>query len=198
MNNQPSTIHYPLSTIHHSPSTTSAFTILEIIFVILIITILAAIGKNFLPDFTLLNDTNYLAMKIREKQHNAIGYDHFRFGDTGWENRDYSKEYNLTCIDLNITKQREENSDKKSNLDYEELNSNSANKYYIDYLTKINVTGLNSTNQTLCFDHLGRPYDGNYSLEQLLLDKNVIIKLTYKGESKRLIIQPFSGYITIE
>lgn len=72
----------------------NAFSMVELIFVILLMGILASVGGNLLPDNRLLNGTNTVTMKIKEKQKDAIGNDVTGF-DTPW-----NKEDNATCITL--------------------------------------------------------------------------------------------------
>ena len=69
-----------------------AFSMVELIFVIVLLGILASIGGNLLPDNRLLQYTNETSMKIKETQRNAIGNDINGF-ETPW-----SKESNSTCI----------------------------------------------------------------------------------------------------
>jgi prepilin-type N-terminal cleavage/methylation domain-containing protein len=71
-----------------------AFSIVELIFVIVLLGILASIGGNLLPDNRLLQYTNEVTMKIKETQKNAIGNDVNGF-ETPW-----SVENNSTCITL--------------------------------------------------------------------------------------------------
>ena len=71
-----------------------AFSMVELIFVIVLLGILASIGGNLLPDNRLLQYTNEVTMKIKETQKNAIGNDANGFG-TPW-----SVDDNSTCITL--------------------------------------------------------------------------------------------------
>jgi hypothetical protein len=66
----------------------------EIIFVIVLMGILASIGSNILPDNRLLQYTNKVTMQIKETQKNAIGKDINGFGAL------WSKEDNRTCVIL--------------------------------------------------------------------------------------------------
>ncbi len=72
----------------------SGFSMIEVIFVILLMGILASIGGNLLPDNRLLQYTNEVTMKIKETQKNAIGNDINGFGAL------WSQESNTTCITL--------------------------------------------------------------------------------------------------
>ncbi len=147
----------------------SAFSMVELIFVILLIGILAYIGGNFLPDNKLLNDTNFLIMKIKEAQKNALLY------DTGGFLKPWSQTDASTCIDLNITK-------------LEHLDSKAQKPYR--FSSQLSVDG----NSTLCFDSFGRPYQS----EHILL-KNLDMNLTYRqNEYKSISVAPLSGYVIIK
>ncbi len=148
--------------------TPNAFTMVELIFVIILVGILAGIGSNFMPDNRLLNDTNFLTLKIKEKQRNAIGYDINGFA------KPWSKENNLTCIDFNTTILEEEDS-------------------HTQKPHKFNSAISVDANRTLCFDEYGRPYQS----ERLLL-KILDINVTYNQKVKQLSVMPISGYVIIE
>ena len=148
------------------------FTILEIIFVIVMIGILAFVGRNFIPDNRLLSDTKYVIMKIREKQKNAIGYTSANFGENIW-----SIDENTTCIDID-----------KDTLNLEAKESNSEKKYFI--ISDIEVTG----SKRVCFDSLGRPYIPE---EKKILLRTIDINLTKNGMIKNIKLYPYSGYVTI-
>ena len=146
----------------------NAFSMVELIFVIVLMGILASIGGNLLPDNRLLNDTNYITMKIKEKQKNAIGRSNYDFGDELW-----SSSSSFTCIDLN-----------KAGFESEDLNDQKPHKLS----STLNVDG----NVTLCFDEYGRPYQS----EQLLL-QNKDINVTYNGQTNTISVFPMSGYVTL-
>ena len=155
--------------IQNSKLSQSGFTMVELIFVIVVIGILANVGSSYIPDNRLSNDTKFLILKIKEKQKNAIGYSVQNFGDKPWSTED-----NSTCIDLNTTK-----------LEKEDLKSQKPHKFN----SKLNVDG----DTTLCFDSYGRPYQS----EQLLL-KSLDMNLTYrKNEYKSISVAPMSGYVII-
>ena len=168
-----------------------AFTMIELIIVIIIIAILARSAISFFSDKRLNNSVNYLSMQIKNRQENALNFDHYKFGDVLWKKRDASKEYDLTCIDLNITGQRAMYG--KATLDTQEEKKNIPKHFFIDKNIQINATGLNDQNQTLCFDSNGRPY----TMEQKLLNNIIDIKMTLKNRTKNILIYPMSGYVII-
>jgi len=145
-----------------------AFSMVELIFVIVLMGILASVGGNLLPDNRLLNDTNYITMKIKEKQKNAIGRSNYNFGDELW-----SSSSSFTCIDLD-----------KIGFESEDLKDQKPHKLS----STLNVDG----NVTLCFDEYGRPYQS----EQLLLQKKDI-NVTYNGQMNTISVFPMSGYVTL-
>ncbi len=145
----------------------NGFTMVELIFVIILVGILAGIGTNFMLDNRLLNDTNFLVMKIKQKQRDAIEYDVNGFA------KPWSKENSSTCIDFNTTI-----------LETEDSQAQKPHKFS----SSINM----DTNHTLCFDEYGRPYQA----EHLLL-KGLDINLSYNRQIRQLSVMPISGYVII-
>ncbi len=170
----------------------NAFTMIELIIVIIIIAILAKSAISIFPDRRLDNSVNYLVMQIKNRQENALNFNHYKFGDILWKKRDSSKEYDLTCIDLNITGQRALYG--KATLDIQEEQKNIPKHFFIDRDIKIDVVGLDDQNQTLCFDSSGRAY----TLEQKLLTNIIDIKMGLKGKTKDILLYPLSGYVIIK
>ncbi|MDX1810175.1 MAG: type II secretion system protein [Sulfurospirillaceae bacterium] len=149
----------------------SAFTIVELVFVIILIGILTSIGVSFLPDNKLLNDTNFLVMKIKEKQRNAIGYDAVGFADP------WSVEDNSTCVNFNT-----------ATLENEDKNSQKPYKF------TSNLSVVNSTNSTICFDEFGRPYQSGS-----LLKNRIDVNISHNINKYNIIsVEPMSGYVIIK
>lgn len=146
-----------------------AFSMVELIFIIVLMGILSKVGSVFIPDNKLLNDTNYMSMKIKEAQKNAIGYDHFNWGmKTLWDlNR---SDYSRACITC----------DKAF---FESL----------DHNLTLNVTRLDGSVMSFCFDAMGRPY-----IQGKLLDQSIDINVTYKNAVATISIKPVSGYVQIK
>jgi len=80
--------------IQNSKLPRSGFSMVELIFVIVLMGILASIGGNILPDNRLLQYTQEVTMQIKQTQKNAIGKDINGFGEL------WTKEDNTTCITL--------------------------------------------------------------------------------------------------
>ena len=154
--------------IHHSKLPRSGFTMVELIFVIVMIGILSYVGSTFMPDNRLSNDTKFILSKIREKQKNAIGYDSAAFGQSSWAINN-----SHVCVDINTTVLK--NEDNRSQKPYE-------------ISSKLNMDG----NRTICFDNFGRPYQS----EHLLFDI-VDINITKGSRVRHLQLFPMSGYVTI-
>ena len=149
-----------------------AFSLIELIFVIVIMGILTFMGLQFIPNETLTADTQILKQKIFQKKSNALGYR-------------YVGEQNSTCI--TFTKEWL-NSDENSS------NENVAKRYEFKF-DSINVNGLNNGN-TICFDYLGRPFDGDVEKNLTnLLHNEVNVTLSYRNKDENFTIYPISGCV---
>ena len=143
------------------------FTLIEVIFAILIMGILTFIGFEFLPDNTLNDDTKALKNLINLKVTNALGYE---------ANMSDSNDKKKVCIEFNTTK----------------LN-NEENYSKIKYFFK---SEINSSVNLVCFDKFGRVFKNEVDAnDSNLLDKNVIITLKYKNQEKNITIYKQTGYV---
>lgn len=143
-----------------------AFSLIELIFVLVIMGILSFVGMQFIPNETPLSDSEILKKLILTKKTNALGYKVYG------ENND-------TCIRLD-----------RNYINNEENLSRVKYKFKSD----IEVEGLSG--DLLCFDYMGRPYDGGVDEKLTHLLKNfVTITLNYKNKEKNLTLYPVSGYV---
>jgi competence protein ComGC len=143
-----------------------AFSLIELIFILVIIGVLSFIGVQFIPNERSISDAEVLKKLILTKKTNALGYKVYG------ENND-------TCIRLN-----------KNFINSEE----NLSRVKYKFKSSIKVNGLSS--DLLCFDYKGRPYDGVVDKKlSHLLEKNVTIILNYNKKKKSLILYPISGYI---
>jgi prepilin-type N-terminal cleavage/methylation domain-containing protein len=154
-----------------------AFTLIELIFVIIIIGTLTSVGLSSFKTNYLLNDTNFIALKIKNAQFSGMGYSHLDFGGT------LSSETNnsIGCIRI-----------EKSSLEESATNKNEVNY-------KLHVT-LDPDDTTICFDSKGRPHNGNFenNFNANLLTSQKEITLEYNGKERNITIQPITGYVIVK
>ena len=144
-----------------------AFTLIELIFVIVIMGILSFIAISYIPDNTLTDNTKALKNLIKLKETYALGYE---------ANMSDDNDKKKVCItfDKNILN-NEENSSKI--------------RYYFK-------SDISSNIKTVCFDKFGRPFDSSIDKkDKNLLHKNVTITLSYKNKDKNIIIYQITGYV---
>ena len=146
-----------------------SFTIIELIFVIIIVGVLTIVGMESIPDNTLNNNTNFVYNKILEKQANGIGFN---------ANMNNGEENRTVCItfDKDWIKNDENYSKVKFNLS--------------------NRISISADIDTICFDALGRPYNGAIKNDYSnILHNKVQVTINYKNNSKNIIIYPMTGYV---
>ena len=144
-----------------------AFTLIELIFVIVIMGILSFIAVSYIPDNTLSDDTKALENLIKLKETYALGY------EANMSDEDDKKK---VCITFD-----------KNQINNEE--NNSKIRYYIK-------SSISSNIHTVCFDKFGRPFENSVDDEEHnLLHENVTIMLQYKNKNKTIIIHKITGYV---
>jgi len=148
-----------------------AYTLVELIFVIVIIGILTGVASSSFKSDYLSSDIDFITAKIRQAQYKGIGYEHKVFGtDTA------SVDYNNGCIRL-----------EKTALEDKAVDSQATYKLHVDAFDE----------GTICFDAKGRPHDDDFSLSTLRSDTK-IITLSYNGETKNISLLSLSGFAVIE
>jgi len=149
----------------------NAYTLVELIFVIVIIGILTGVASSSFKTDYLSADADFIAAKIRQAQYKGIGYEHKVFGtDTA------PVDYNNGCIRL-----------EKSALEDKAVDSKVAYKLHVDSFDE----------GTICFDAKGRVHDDDFTLGSLRSDTKVIT-LSYNGETKTISLLALSGFAIIE
>lgn len=150
-----------------------AFTLIELIFVIVIVGIISIGALNAIPDNTLNNNTNFIYSKILEKKANALGF---------MANMDNEDENRTVCI--TFTKDWIKNDENYSKVKF-------------DLSDRITIT---PQNKTICFDYLSRPYKGSVDLKNFnnLLYNTSEINISYNNKQKTIIIYPTTGDIEIK
>jgi type II secretory pathway pseudopilin PulG len=147
-----------------------AFTMIELIFIMIVIGILAATMAMNMPDNRLLMDRDFITQKIKQKHIYALSYDNYDY-----KNKRFID--STTCIYIN-----------KESINKEEKDKSRSKLYKISSQTTISPNDLN-----ICFDNLGRPYKLNN-----LLNMPIELNITYKNKTKTVNIMPFSGTIVKE
>ncbi len=170
-----------------------AFTLLELVFVIVVVGILAAVIIPSTRTNPVREAAIQLVSHIRYAQHLAMVDDKFNISDPTWyENRwrisfDVNKKYSIVS-DINATDPMNPNVD-LSDIDLD-----------TDYSTTIDLSQCDA-NQTVSFDHLGRPMvdslaGGAYTTGHLLTNTCIII-LSSGSEDVNISIEPETGYAHI-
>jgi hypothetical protein len=142
----------------------SSFSLIEVIFVIVITGLLASMAFFSFKDNRLISDYQVLKHEILNIKTKALGYQ--KYGKSSYQ-----------CIVL----------------DKDILNNND-NRVSYKFKSEISITGLSGN--TLCFDYLGRAFDGEVDINMVkLLHNKVIVTLNYKNKEKNITIYPFGGAI---
>lgn len=147
-----------------------AFTLLELIFVVVIVGILVGVASSSFKTDYLRNDAEFILAKIKQAQYKGIGYEHNSFGT-----QNATADYDNGCIRL-----------EKGTLE------ESATQAELTY--SLHVDSFDAG--TICFDSKGRPHETDFSSANLL-SANKVIELTYNGETKKILILPISGFAII-
>ena len=150
-----------------------AFTLIELIFVIIALGIMAAVGTSVFKTNHLRNDADFIAAQIKQAQYRGIGFEHNGFGV-----EEMTADTDNGCILL-------------STADLEDA-AGSGDAHYTLHVT---LSGY-LAGATLCFDAKGRPHENNFAAATLLGEQKVLT-LTYAGEDANISIMPMSGYAII-
>lgn len=172
-----------------------AFTMLELVFVIIVIAILAVIAIPSFQKQPLQEGSEQLANHIRYTQHLAMMDDVYDPSDPTWYYRRWS--INLCSATYSIAR-----------FDGSEVAVDPKDKNTSEYnlSDQFNISDINSTanNCRLVFDSIGRPYvfaaAGNPASAQAgILQENHSIQLNHVSDGNITItLRPETGYVTVE
>jgi prepilin-type N-terminal cleavage/methylation domain-containing protein len=148
-----------------------AFTLIELIFSIVIIGIMTGVATASFKTNYLLTDTNFIALKIKNTQALGIGYEHLDFGGG------VSSSDTTGCIKI-----------EKSSLE-----ENATNQHEVNY--KLHVT-LDPLSTTICFDSKGRPHKESFDGD--LYTSQETITLSNANKAMSINIQAITGYVIVK
>lgn len=146
------------------------FSMIELIFIIIVLGILGGMMKMNMPDNRLLTDLNFITSQIKVKQIQALSYDNFDY-----KNSEFFDD--KTCIIIN-----------KDSMNEHEKNTSKASPYQISPKTILSISDEN-----ICFDSLGRPYKLN-----IFVKMPIELNVTYKNRTKTINIMPYSGAVIVK
>jgi len=150
-----------------------AFTLIELIFVIVIIGIMSAVGITSFKPHYLINDVNFIESKIKKAQFLGIGYENNEFGS-----ETTTPNYKNGCI--------------KISKDFLDEDSNSSNK--ISYHIHVNITS--GDGDIICFDMKGRPHIDDFTKANLITEEK-ILSFKYRDQERNITIEPITGFTFI-
>jgi len=150
-----------------------SFTLIEMIFVIILVGLISIGAINSIPDNTLSNNVKFVYNKILEKKANALSF---------MANMNDADENRSVCVTFDEDWLR---------------NDENYSKVKFDFSHRVTVS---SDKETICFDYLGRPYDGSVNLINFdnILHEKVDITIKYKKSDKKITIYPISGNVEIQ
>lgn len=152
----------------------NAFTLLELVFVIVIIGIMAKVGSSAFSPHYLQDDANFIVEKIREAQFLGIGNEHLHFGGSS-----SGVDYKGGCIALDAT----------------HLDENASKEHETNYKIHVELSGELS-GKTICFDAQGRPHEDDFN--GTLIESQKVVTLKYSNKEKNISIEPKTGFAIIK
>ncbi len=146
-----------------------AFTLLELIFVLIIIGVLSVAALYSYHPQHLLEDVDFVQMRLLRAKYQGIQYD----------KRHPTPDINASvgCVDL-----QKEAWLKLAKKKHYTLHADIATSY-----------------KTLCFDSFGRPHlEDNLTLNAPIAEPKELLLLRYRSKEVRFILLPQSGYVIIK
>lgn len=171
-----------------------AFTMLELVFVIVVIGILSAAIIPRMDRDNLYEASEQLLTHIRYTQHLAMSDNIYEESDANW----FKDRWNITISDddhnYSIIGAGTPALDPLSRA---AMNGTDAYDLEKKYSIQIDVQGQVGGSFTLGFDHLGRPHSGVTGSVSDIMRAELNITLSGNGESALLTVTPETGYTQI-
>lgn len=199
-----------------------AFTMLELVFVIIVIGILAVLA---MPSFTtspLQRAAEQVAAHIRYTQHLAMADDKFDPTDATWYREKWQIRFRLLMNENGYVIFSDRNQNRNSNqanpqeiaIDPQtgEFMNGFLNFEVANLTTNYGITDVNSSclqddntlvaanRGVIAFDYLGRPYNGVSDAAtpfQYLLTQNCTITLVHPDGNATITVRPETGYVSV-
>lgn len=197
----------------------TAFTLLELVFVLIIIGILAVLAMPNFRGHPLQDAAEQVASHIRYTQHLAMVDDRYKENNTTWFRERWQIRFRrltpetgyVIFSDRNQQRNSDNNETAIDPLTGERING-FLNYRNANLTTKYGITDVNSscwqddntlvaTNRgVIVFDNLGRPYRGVSDATtpfQYLLTQSCVIKLVHPDGNATITVRPDTGYVAV-
>ncbi|MCD6258586.1 MAG: prepilin-type N-terminal cleavage/methylation domain-containing protein [Helicobacteraceae bacterium] len=173
-----------------------AFTMLELVFVIVVIGVLAAAIIPRMDRDNVAEATIQLQSHIRYTQHLAMVDDKYDATNPTWFRNRWQIRLNTNGYSVvSDNSVAFATNPQNSSAFLQNINLNN------DYGVTLTFTGSCAANQIISFDHLGRPMAGDLSLDNVpyvagkLLQNNCVITVADGGVDFNITIHPETGYV---
>ena len=141
-----------------------AFSLIELIFVIVLMGVLAGIGFYYSRPDPTRADAQYTLLKLKEARYRAIGYEteDSNCSDAGW---------------VKLSKTSLENDGRRPRHDIKST--------------------ISPEGTIICFDHLGRPHEGNSTALSTLIHTKLDVVFKNGDKNTTIEVHPQTGYAII-
>jgi prepilin-type N-terminal cleavage/methylation domain-containing protein len=186
-----------------------AFTMMELVFVIVVVGILSAlIAPNFQRNTT-REAADQIISHIRYTQHLAMMDDKYDPTNHNWYKNRWSIDLNSTAYSISCERFKNDNTNSgtlyaKNPLNQDQNLSSSGTKE-LDVNKEYGITIVNncSSNKRIFFDNMGRPYDANTTAtapQQNLIQGicTIVLSNGNVGEDITIQLHPETGYVNIK
>ena len=169
-----------------------AFTMLELVFVIIVIGILAVLAMPNFNRHPLQEATEQLASHIRYTQHLAMVDDKFDPADANWWKTKWQLE--ITGTSYNLYSDKNDNGFTTGEAAIDPLTKTPISS--VDLAPKYGITAITAP-ATLAFDNMGRPYHGFTAIYADIVTADTNITLTHDNGTAIITIHPETGYVSV-
>lgn len=166
-----------------------AFTMIELVFVIIVMGILAVAIIPKLNDTTLEENIIKFISHVRYTQHLSMTNDVYMSTDANWYDYSYCIDLNNSTWDINKKDEFGNKTTAKDTLD---------NNKFMHVELKNTTFTIVSTKQfnRLCFDNMGRPFINSLKLNNInIIHDRIVIDFTHGDKTARVEIEQETGYI---